>query len=153
MSENWIVQIDFNDQSKYESNKGYIKDIIKRKHGLSNFDMMTQYWYSKSIPDVIVKRIVVSMKTVGLKIAGSQELADALILYVKDMSGVSVTWLDNPVDKEINEIVTTETNKFSAYISGRVLRGEIDKGTADKRIKMWASAVASYEYSKRGIEY
>lgn len=149
----WIVQINFKDQLKYENNKGFIKDIIKRKHGLSNFDALTQQWYNKSFPDIIVQRLVDGIKTVGLKVAGSKELADSLVIFVEDMSGVTITWLDNPVDNEVNEIVTLETSKFSSYMSNRVMSGEISKDVADVRVKMWASAVASYEYNKRGVEY
>lgn len=153
MNEEWIVQIDFKDQLKYENNKGFIKDIIKRKHGLSDFDALTQQWYSKSIHDVVVKRLVDGTRTVGLKVAGSKELADSLVVFVEDMSGVTITWLDNPIDSEINEIVALETSKFSSYISNRVMSGEISKDVADNRIRMWSSAVAAYEYNKRGVEY
>ncbi len=153
MVENWIVQIDFNDQSKYELNKGYVKDIIKRKFGLSVFDSLTQCWYSKSIQDVEVKRLVDGVKTVGLKVSGNKQLADSLVSYFKDMKGVIVTWLDDPVDKEVNEVVTVEVNKFKAYISDRVIKGLISKDTADEFIRKWHFAVSSYEYEKRGVEY
>ncbi len=153
MSYNWIVQIDFRDQSKYELNKGYIKDIIKRKYELSDFDALTQCWYDKSIPDVVVKRLVDGIKTVGLKVAGNKSIADSLVLYVKDMAGVSITWLDNPVDNEVNEIVSIETTKFSAYINDRFMKGEVSREVADNYIKRWSDAVSFYEYEKRGIEY
>lgn len=153
MSENWIVQINFKDQSKYELNKGYIKDVIKRKYMLSTFNALTQQWYNKTIPDVVVKRIVDGVKTVGLKVAGNKELANFLVKYVENMSGVSVTWLDDPVDKEVNEIVTIETNKFSAYINDRFMKGEVSKEKADTYINKWIAAVSFYEYEKRGVEY
>lgn len=153
MTENWIVQIDFKDQSKYELNKGFIKDIIKRKYMLSNFDALSQRWYNKSIPDVEVKRLIDGVKTVGLKVAGSKELADSLVLYVKDMGGVSVTWLDNPIDQEVSEIVEVEKYKFSAYINNRVEKGEVSQVVADNYIKRWVAAVSFYEYDKRGVEY
>ena len=153
MTENWIVQIDFKDQRQYEVNKGYIKDLIKNKHQLLDFDAISQRWYNKSIQDVEVKRLVDNFKTVGLKVAGSKELADSLVNYVKDMTGVSIIWLDNPVDKEVNEIVTIETNKFSTYIDNRIMRGEVSRDAANEYINKWISAVSSYEYEKRGIEY
>ena len=153
MTENWIVQIDFKDQSQYELNKGYIKDIIKRKHELSGFDALTQCWYHKSIPDFIVKRLVDGFRTVGLKVAGNKSIADSLVLYVKDMTGVTITWLDNPVDNEVNEIVSIETTKFSSYINDRFMKGEVSREKADNYIKRWADAVSFYEYNKRGVEY
>lgn len=153
MTENWIVQIDFKDQMRYELNKGYIKDIIKHKFGLSDFDALSQRWYNKSNLDVEVKRLVDGFKTIGLKVAGNRLLADALVNYVKDMIGVTIIWLDNSVDNEINEIISIETNKFSAYINDRFMKGEVSREKADNYIKRWADAVSFYEYEKRGVEY
>ena len=153
MTENWIVQIDFKDQSVYELSKGFIKDIIKRKHALSSFDTLTQQWYNKTIPGFVVKRLVADFKTVGLKVAGSKNLADSLVGFVEGMAGVSVTWLNNPIDKEVNAIVEVEKLKFSAYINDRFMKGEVSREDADNYIKRWADAVSFYEYEKRGIEY
>ena len=153
MTENWIVQIDFNDQRQYEVNKGYIKDLIKNKHGLSDFDALTQCWFNRSIPDVVVKRLVDGFKTVGLKVAGNKAISDSLVNYVKGMAGVSITWLDNPVDNEVNEIIGVEKCKFSAYINNRVMKGEVSRSVADIYIKRWVDAVSFYEYEKRGVEY
>ena len=153
MTENWIVQIDFKDQRQYEVNKGYIKDLIKNKHQLLDFDALTQCWYNKSISGVVVKRLVDGFKTVGLKVAGNKAIADSLIVYVKDMIGVSVTWLDDPIDQEVSEIVEVENRKFSAYINNRVMKGEVSRDVANSYIKRWLDAVTSFEYERRGFEY
>lgn len=154
-----IVQINFEDQSKYESNKGFIKDIIKRQHGLSNFDAVKQCWYSKLIQDVEVQRItdISGLKTIAIKVIGSKKLADSLVLFVKDIKGIEVNWLENysildPIDKEVMEIVKRERNKFSRWMDLRVKCNYISRDSADHLIEMWANAVRLYEYNKRGKE-
>lgn len=150
----YIVQINFKDQLKYESNKGFIKDIIKRKHGLLKWDSLGQRWYDHNKSGE-VKRLVDSSgtRTIGLKIAGDKELAFSLVSFVKGIHGVNIVNLDNPIDNEVNRIVEVERINYTNYAYNLVERGEMTKERADYLINNWVNVVRHNEYEKRGVEY